>query len=64
MIEIAWVHRLRREAAVQIRTLLGEISAAIGAALIGAGLLSVMLFPLLALMLVGGSGAKRNGHER
>jgi Kef-type K+ transport system membrane component KefB len=51
-------------AAVQIGTLLGEISAATGAALIGAGLLSVMLFPLLALMLLGGSGAKRNGHER
>ena len=50
-------------AAVQIGTLLGEISAATGAALIGAGLLSVMLFPLLALMLLGGSAAKRNGHE-
>ena len=51
-------------AAVQIGTLLGEISAATGASLIGAGLLSVMLFPLLALMLLGGSAAKRNGHER
>src|SRR5204862_2947176 len=51
-------------AAVQIGTLLGEISAATGAALIGAGLLSVILFPLLALMLLGGSGAKRNGHEQ
>ena len=51
-------------AAVQIGTLPGEISAATGAALIGAGLLSVMLFPLLALMLLGGSGAERNGHER
>src|SRR5205823_2074487 len=51
-------------AAVQIGTLLGEISAATGAALIGAGLLSVMLFPLLALMLLGGSGAKRNEYER
>jgi Kef-type K+ transport system membrane component KefB len=51
-------------AAVQIGTLLGEISAATGAALIGAGLLSVMLFPLLALMLLGRSAAKRNGHER
>src|SRR6266567_3532701 len=36
-------------AAVQIGTLLGELSAA----LIGAGLLSVMLFSLLALMLLG-----------
>jgi Kef-type K+ transport system membrane component KefB len=43
-------------AAVQIGTLLGEISAATGAALIGAGLLSVMLLE--------GSGVKRNGHER
>jgi Kef-type K+ transport system membrane component KefB len=51
-------------AAVQIGTLLGEISAATGAALIGAGLLSVMLFPLLALMLLGRSAAKRNGHEQ
>ncbi len=40
-------------AAVQIGTLLAEIGAATGAALIGAGLLSVMLFPLLALMLLG-----------
>ncbi len=40
-------------AAVQIGTLLGVISAATGAALIGADLLSVMLFPLLALMLLG-----------
>ena len=30
-----------------------SISAATGAALIGAGLLSVMLFPLMALMLLG-----------
>ncbi|MDO8485484.1 MAG: cation:proton antiporter [Candidatus Limnocylindrales bacterium] len=51
-------------AAVQIGTALGQISAATGAALIGAGLLSVMLFPLLALMLLGGSRAKRNGQER
>jgi Kef-type K+ transport system membrane component KefB len=51
-------------AVVQIGTLIGEISAATGAALIDAGLLSVMLFPLLALKLLGGSGAKRNGHER
>ncbi len=51
-------------AAVQIGILLDEISAATGAALIGASSLSVMLFPLLALMLLGGSGAKRNGHER
>ena len=45
-------------AAVQIGTLPGEISAATGAALIGAGLLSVMLFPLLALMLLGGIGSR------
>jgi hypothetical protein len=51
-------------ASIQIGTLLGETSAATGAALIGAGLLSVMLFPLLALMLLGGSAAKQNGHER
>ena len=49
--------------AVQIGITLGQVSAATGAALIGAGLLSVMLFPLLALMLLGGSGAERNGHE-
>lgn len=41
-------------AAVQIGIVLGQISAATGAALIGAGLLSVMLFPLFALMLLGG----------
>lgn len=41
-------------AAVQIGISVDEISAATGAALIGAGLLSVMLFPLLALTLLRG----------
>ena len=49
-------------AAVQFGTLLGEISASTGAALIGAGLLSVMLFPLVVLEYATGrigSKAKR-----
>jgi Kef-type K+ transport system membrane component KefB len=51
-------------AAVQIGTVLGEISAATGAALIGAGLLSVMLFPLLALMLlVGGEQSETDTND-
>jgi Kef-type K+ transport system membrane component KefB len=51
-------------AAVQIGTSLGQITAATGAALIGAGLLSVMLFPLFALMLLGGREQREAGHEQ
>jgi Kef-type K+ transport system membrane component KefB len=50
-------------AAVQIGISLGQITAATGAALIGAGLLSVMLFPLFALMLLGGEEEGEAGHE-
>jgi len=49
--------------AVQIGTSLGKITAGTGAALIGAGLLSVMLFPLFALMLLGGGEEREPGHE-
>jgi Kef-type K+ transport system membrane component KefB len=51
-------------AAVQIGISLGQITAATGAALIGAGLLSVMLFPLCALMLLGGEEEGEAGHEQ
>lgn len=50
--------------AVQIGIALGQISAATGAALIGAGLLSVMLFPLFGLMLLGSSGQREAEDER
>jgi len=50
--------------AVQIGTSLGQITAATGAALIGAGLLSVVLFPLFALMLLGGREQREHGHEQ
>jgi Kef-type K+ transport system membrane component KefB len=50
-------------AAVQIGTSLGQITAATGAALIGAGLLSVMFFPLLALVLLGGREQREAGQE-
>jgi Kef-type K+ transport system membrane component KefB len=51
-------------AAVQIGTSLGQITAATGAALIGAGLLSVMIFPLLALMLLGVREQRESGYEQ
>jgi Kef-type K+ transport system membrane component KefB len=54
-------------AATAIGEELGLVSAAEGAALIGAGLLSVLLFPLIGLTLLkrGGTGgrAKRTGDE-
>jgi Kef-type K+ transport system membrane component KefB len=52
-------------AAVEIGEELGLIDAAGGAALIGAGLLSVLLFPLIGLTLLkrGGEPAKRAGEE-
>jgi Kef-type K+ transport system membrane component KefB len=50
-------------AAVQIGTSLGQITAATGAVLIGAALLSVMLFPLFALILLGPREQLRSGHE-
>jgi Kef-type K+ transport system membrane component KefB len=43
-------------AATQIGMELGTISAATGAALVGAGILSVLLFPLAALTVLRGSG--------
>ena len=47
-------------AAVAIGEDLNLVTAAEGAALIGAGLLSVLLFPLIGLgLLKGGDGAKR-----
>ena len=51
-------------AAVQIGIALGQISEATAAALIGAGLLSVMLFPLLALMILGGREEREAKNER
>jgi Kef-type K+ transport system membrane component KefB len=48
-------------AAVQIGTSLGQITAATGAALIGAGLLSVMLFPLFALILLASREQREAG---
>jgi len=48
-------------AAVQIGTSLGQITAATGAALIGAGLLSVMLFPLSALVLLASRDQREAG---
>jgi Kef-type K+ transport system membrane component KefB len=42
-------------AATQIGMELGTISAATGAALVGAGILSVLLFPLVALTVLRGS---------
>ncbi len=49
--------------AVQIGIALGQISEATGAALIGAGLLSVMLFPMFALILLGGWGREAEDKE-
>lgn len=49
--------------AVQIGIALGQVSAVTGSALIGAGLLSVMLFPLLALMLLGSWGQREAEDE-
>jgi Kef-type K+ transport system membrane component KefB len=51
--------------ATQIGITLGQISPATGAALVCAGLLSVLIFPLLALGLLrgGGAGPARRGRE-
>jgi len=45
-------------AAAQIGMELGTISAATGAALVGAGILSVLLFPLAALTVLKGTGLR------
>jgi Kef-type K+ transport system membrane component KefB len=50
-------------AAAQIGMELGKLSRTNGAALVAAGLLSVLLFPLAALALLGAPGAER-GEER
>jgi Kef-type K+ transport system membrane component KefB len=48
-------------AATQIGTELGKLDQATGAALVAAGLLSVLLFPMGALTLLRGAGAGRKG---
>lgn len=47
-------------AAAEIGIALGQISEATGAALIGAGLLSVMIFPALALVLLAGRDPRKD----
>jgi hypothetical protein len=48
-------------AATQIGEELGKLDQATGAALVAAGLLSVLLFPMAALTFLRGAGAGRKG---
>jgi hypothetical protein len=50
-------------AAVQIGTFRRQLTVANGAALIGGGMLSVMLFPLLALSVLGGQHTPRPNYS-